>query len=383
MNWPVNLVAFEVNMKESTVFNNNNTAFRTGDYPLFLGQPLGTYDTKNRPYPKLFELYKQQKAQDWSEDEVPLHQSRIDFKTAPRSETDICLETLMWQWEADSRVSRNIFALLAPFITNNELGTAVLKQTEIEALHALTYSDIVFQCLEDGIAVMEKIKANHEVLRRSSLLDDIMEEVEKLGAMYRLGMEIDEEHLRQTLCKFMVCLLALEGIQFMSSFACTFALAERDLFMGVAQLVQKIMLDEILHSKIDFEIIRILREDPVWAESFRQCMGEIKIILDTVIETEEGWSDYIFSDGRAIVGLNSKLLKEWVYYCAKPMYDFLGIEFSFDVVTKNPLPLMDKWMEIDKQQNANQEQDNTQYLLNTLVDDAAEKIIKWDFFKYE
>lgn len=372
----------------STVFNHNNTAFRAGDYPLFLGQSLGTYDSINRPYPQLFELYKQQKAQDWSEDEVPLDQSRIDFKTAPRSETDICLETLMWQWEADSRLSRNIFALLAPFITNNELGTLVVKWTEIEQLHALTYSDIVRQCLEDGIAVMEKIKANQNVLKRSTLLDQLMEEVEQLGAVYRLDdklkaqldFDCSEETIRKALCKLMVCVTALEGIQFQASFACTFALAERDLFMGVAQLVQKIMLDEILHTKFDVEIVKILKADPVWGATIKECSGEIKAILDEIIDTEEGWSDYIFSEGRAIVGLNSKLLKEWTYWCAKPLYDFLEIPFDYPVITKTPLAYMDKWMAIDKQQNANQEQDNTQYLLNTLVDDAGEEPIKVEFF---
>lgn len=359
-----------------TVYNHGNKSYMTGAYPLFLGEPMGMYDSINRPYPEIFENYKQQKAQDWSEDEFPLAQSRIDFKTAPRSEVEIAIENILWQWEADSRVSRNIFTLLAPFISNTEFATAVLKQTEIEALHALTYSEIVRQCFDDGIALMQRVSENHEILRRSSTVDAIMTEVEILGAKKRLGMELDEEHVRQTLCKFMVSLLALEGVEFIGSFACTFALAERELFMGVAQLVQKIMLDEIVHSKLDLLAINILLADPVWFKSFQACLPEIKEILDTVIGNEERWADYIFSDGRAIVGLNSNLLKEWVYYCAKPLYDLLGIEFPFKVVLSNPLPYMDKWMAIDGQQNANQEQDNTQYLLNTLKDDAGSQEIK-------
>lgn len=367
-------------MASKTVYNNDNTSFRTADYPIFLGQPLGLYDSINMVYPKLFELYKQQKAQDWSEDEVPLHQSRIDFQTAPRSECEIAIENIFWQWEADSRVSKNILVLLAPFLSNNEASTAIQKQTEIESLHALTYSEIARNCFDDPQAMIERVKSNQEILKRCSPLDDIMDEIEILGAQKRLGIELDEEHLRQSLCKFMVAVMALEGIEFIGSFACTFALAERDLFMGVAQNVQKIMLDEILHTKIDLEILRILLEDPVWKQSFDNCKHEIKEILDSVMRNEEDWADYIFSNGRALVGLNAKLLKDWVYYCAKPLYDFLGVQYDFPVVLVHPLPYMDTWMNIDQQQNANQEQDNTQYLLNTLVDDAEDKPISWSYF---
>ncbi len=42
-------------------------------HPIFLGGERKTFDSLNKHYPKIFELYKQQKAQDWSEDEFPLN----------------------------------------------------------------------------------------------------------------------------------------------------------------------------------------------------------------------------------------------------------------------------------------------------------------------
>lgn len=50
----------------------------------------------------------------------------------------------------------------------------------------------------------------------------------------------------------------------------------------MAQLVQKIMLDEMLHSKGDFAIIDILLDDPAWEQSFLEIKGELKEILDEV-----------------------------------------------------------------------------------------------------
>ena len=52
-------------------------------HPIFLGCERKTFDSLNKRYPKIFELYKQQKAQDWSEDEFPFEQSRLDFESVP------------------------------------------------------------------------------------------------------------------------------------------------------------------------------------------------------------------------------------------------------------------------------------------------------------
>ncbi len=50
----------------------------------------------------------------------------------------------------------------------------------------------------------------------------------------------------------------------MASFACTFALDAQDKFQGIAQAVQKIMLDEILHTKIDIEVLKETLRDDEW-----------------------------------------------------------------------------------------------------------------------
>ncbi len=97
------------------VFNAENTAHKTGDYPLFLGQQMGLYDSIYKKYPALFDLYKAQKEQDWSEDEVELNQSITDFATCSKSTYDVMVQTLMWQWEADSVAAQAIICLFCTF----------------------------------------------------------------------------------------------------------------------------------------------------------------------------------------------------------------------------------------------------------------------------
>lgn len=354
------------------LFNTENTAHKTGDYPLFLGQRLGLYDSVTQPYPQLNQLRQSQKQQDWSEDEFDFTQSRQDFKTSSSSASDIMLQTIMWQWEADSVASQAIILLFSPFISNSELFGMMMKQSEIEVTHALTYSEIIRNCNPAPRNVIDDIMKNLDVLDRSEVIVTYMRELEILGARYRLGEELDLEVVRRAILRALFALIALEGIEFMASFACTFALAEQQLFLGIAQAVQKIMLDENLHTKMDFAVLDILLKDPVWRASFEAIKHEIKQILDTVIVKEQNWSDYIFSEGRAIIGLNSKLLMEWVLWNSVPIYEYFGIDCSYTKPVNDPLPWMYFWMNPGKQQNANQEQTNGDYQLNATVDDAQD-----------
>lgn len=355
------------------VINMNNQNYKTGKYPLFLGEGLGLYDSANVPFPELFNLYKKQKAQDWSEDEVSLDQSRKDFATCSKNNYDVMIKTLSWQWEADS-VARSIITLFAPFISNNELGTMMTKQSEIEVLHGLTYGEIVRQCIPNSNELFDEISKNQDISDRLGIIAQVFTDLQIAGAKYTLGMIEADDQLRLLLWKGIIALLGLEGIEFVSSFAATFSLAEQGLFVGAAKLIQKIMLDEVLHTHMDLAVINGLMSDPQWKKVFDDNKEEIKSIIDAVVEQEKAWSEYIFSEGRVILGLNELLLKDWVYYNAGPIYKKLKLDYDFVVPKNNPLPWMDTWLNPDLVMTANQEIQSTAYKINIMkqVDDNVE-----------
>lgn len=353
------------------VFNVNNTAHLTAQYPIFLGQQPALYDSVNKVYPRLFDLYKKQKAIDWSEDEINLQQSRVDMERCDPGSYDIMIKTLAFQWELDSVACRSIAPLLSPFISNSEYWAMIMKQSEIEILHALTYSEIVRQCVKNPTDVFDQVMKNEKVLYRAKKVLEVFNQIEILGAQYKLGLVTDMEHVRQRLLVTVAVLYALEGIEFMSSFAITFAYAEQDMFMGIAQLVQKIMADEQLHTMMDRETVRILLQDADWKKSFAAVKWEIKAVLDDILKQELSSNKYIFSEGRSLLGMNVGLLDEYNFHRAEPIYNELGIKFDWPSVKKNPLPWMANWMDIDSQQNANQEQDNNNYRLNSVISDLS------------
>ncbi|WNL63260.1 ribonucleotide reductase of class Ia (aerobic), beta subunit [Citrobacter phage Tr1] len=351
--------------------NLENTTYKTGFYPVFLGERLGIYDSINVTYPEMHRLYKLQKAQDWDENEMNLDQTRKDFTICSENNYDVMIKNLSFQWENDS-LAKSIITLFAPFLSNNEACAMMMKQSEIEVLHALTYSEIIRQCVPNPNEVIDQIMENSRIFDRMGVVEEVMSELFIAGHKYALGELEADDSLRLIILKGMIALIALEGIQFISSFSATFALAEQQLFVNACKLIQKIMLDEILHVKMDYEIIDALLKDPEWKKVYDENIDALTAILDTVIAQEEDWCDYLYSEGRVIVGLNAHLSKQWVYFNAAPIYRRLKMKHKFKAPKQTPLPWMDKWLNPDMIQAAAQEIQLTNYKLNSTNNDFDE-----------
>jgi len=360
-----------------TVFNNENTAWKGGVYTLFLGESPGLYDSVNVTYQEIFDLYKKQKQADWSEDEIDLTQSRIDMMICPPEIKDIMVKNLSLQWEADSIAARSIAPLFAPFITNSEYWAAILKVSEIEVLHALTYSEIVRQCIPDTKEIFESIMQNEELLGRLGPVADAFSALEVCGAKYKLGM-VNEEEAYPVVMEAVVALFCLERLQFMASFAATFAVVEQGYFQGIGKLVQKIMQDErFIHAELGKTAIGIELSTVRGAAWLNANYDKVEQMVDAVVAAEYRWAAYMFEDGRKVVGLNERLSIEWVNYNAQDVYDTLGIAKTVSTAKKSPLKIMDNWLDMNKTQNAQQEADSANYNLNIIVDDVGDEIINF------
>tara|TARA_R110002153_G_scaffold58217_4_gene159682 strand:+ start:3806 stop:4987 length:1182 start_codon:yes stop_codon:yes gene_type:complete len=366
-------------MKEITVFNNKGVAHKTGTYPLFFGEDPSLYDSINQPYPVLFTLMEKLKQLDWSQDDVDLTQTRMDLLRCDENTRKIMLFNLAYQWEIDS-IATSMAALLAPFITNSEYGHLVQRISENECLHSLTYSNIVRQCINDPQEVFDMVFKHKEVLTRANTVGRVLSDLKRVGAEYTLGLKSKEECAPYIL-KGEVAIYALERISFMSSFACTYALAEQEYFVGAARLVQKINMDEMIHYEAKRVVLQdILLKDGYWKEIFQDNKAEIQEILDEVTARELEWNSYLFSEGRQLVGLNEGLLNEWTRYNAQEVYDNLGMVQPFRKTVTDPLPwIAEDWLDLNKQQNANMESDATNYMVGAVSRDVTGTDLEMEF----
>lgn len=363
------------------IFNFDKTAQDYKETPLVLSkQEPGLFDTINKQYPEIWALYKRQKELDWDETEFNFSSAISDFETCDKSVYEVMIKTLAWQYEADSIFSRNIAPLFAPFISSSELWAAWLKVTEIEVLHAATYSEIIRNSFKNPDDVLKEILAVQEAHDRIGTVTKVMTEGAEASHKYALGMIENDQDLYN---KFMMMVLALylgERVQFMASFAITFALGETGLFQPVCKAIQKICQDEFeVHAQLDKVFLQYEFMTERGKQFLKDKKTEINDMITEVIQSEFDWTDYLFSEGRSIAGMNENILKEWVMFCAGDVIRVMGAEVPFDIPEKNPLKYMEHWINIGLIQPSPQEQDIAMYKINNVIRDDEDAEFDIDF----
>lgn len=356
----------------STVFNENNTGHLTGKYPLFLGEQRGLYDNVHLNHPRIFKLYAELKSIDWQHDELDLSQVKMDLMSVDPMTRDVMLLNLAYQWRADSAIGNSLSTLLQPFITNSEYAHAISRIAENENLHALTYSNIGRQCLPDPKELFDLVYKTEQVLGRATSAVKALEELDRVGCEYKLGLKTKDE-CRPYIFRGVAAIFILERISFMNSFAATFALGSQQLFVAAAKYVQKICQDEMIHFEIARYALQDMMKDPLFAETIEQEMPNVIKMVQETLDQELVWNKFLFSEGRSVVGLNQLKLDQWTKYNVQNVCDTLGMKLPFERILKDPLPwFASDWVDLNSHQNANMESANTNYALNTVVDDGSE-----------
>jgi len=340
--------------------------------PLFLGPEQGLFDTVNRHYPKIWSIYKTMKSLDWSEDEFDYTQCNLDFKNCPKSVYDMMIRTLAWQWQADSMASHSIAPLMAPFISDSSLWAAWQRISDNEVVHAATYSEIVRMSFDNPEHVLDSILTVKNSLQRLNTVEQIFSNLHSQSHRWALG-QCSADEAYESVFMAVVALLLLERVQFMASFAITFTICSSNLFQPIGKAVQKIAQDELeVHVELDKEILRTELATERGQQTFQRCRNWISVLCHEIVDSELAWTDYLFSEGRELVGVNAQMIKNWVLFNARDVFKFLDIETDLKLPRTNPLPHMDDWLNIARTQAAPQEQDNNQYKVGAVVrDDAA------------
>lgn len=362
----------------NTILNIEKTDY--GSTELFLGQAPGLLDTINKPHPEIWNLYKKMKSLDWDENEFDYSTCNQEFKTCSKSMYQAMIYNLAYQWEADTVASRSIASILAPFITSAELWAATMAIGTNEILHSTTYSEIVRNSFDNPDDVLNEILGVTESFQRLEPMARVFAEVYTVSHRYALG-EASKEQAYNALMKFYVALYCLERIQFVASFAVTFAFGEIGMFVPIAKAVQKICQDEFeVHAVLDKLIIQNELKTPRGASWLENNRTEISTIITSVVNSELAWSDFLGSEDRELPGMTSQKLRDFVLFNSQPVYANLGLVNPFNTITVNPLPFTEEWMNINAIQAAPQEEKgrNSAYLIGAIQPRNKDKIYDMD-----
>src|SRR5699024_5307528 len=306
---------------------------------LFMVEKQGLFDTINKHYPKIWELYKTQKSLDWDENEFDYNSCNADFKKADPSTYDMMIKTLAWQWEADSVASRAIAPVLAPFITSSELWAAWQRISDNEVIHAATYSEIVRNSFDDPSVILDEILKVEEAHERLSRVVKALDEAYIASHEYALGQIPNNQETYNKVFMMIVALYCMERIQFAASFAVTFAICDTGMFQPIGKAVQKIAQDELeVHAELDRIVLQLEMKTERGRTAFEQCKDDIVAMIEEVVDSELAWINYLFSEGRELVGMNADRLAAWTLYCAKDVYNALGLTTDkYQFPKENPL----------------------------------------------
>jgi len=163
----------------------------------------------------------------------------------------------------------------------------------------------------------------------------------------------------------------LEGIRFYVSFACSFAFGELKLMEGSAKIISLIARDENQHLVLTQNILNkwAAGDDPDMLKIAEEEQEVVTQMFKQAAEQEKDWADYLFRDG-SMIGLNDKLLKNYVEWITNRRMKSVGLKPIFDIPAKNnPLPWTEHWISSKGLQVAPQETEVESYLIGGIKQD--------------
>lgn len=354
------------------IFDTTKTVEDYTNVKLFNNGGVGLLDSINLRFTKVFDLYKEMKALDWDEQEFDHSQSLVDFKRVHADTSDIMIKNIAWQWETDSVASQIPFHIIAPYSPCSEIVAGELRINDNETIHAFNYSEIVKMSFDNPNEVLSSILKDVESFKRLGVVGGVLKDLQKRSAALSylgpVALGYSEINYVEDMMLFYFVMYVLERIQFMSSFGITFTICESGAFQSIGNSIKKICQDEFeVHCEFRLEILRNLIQGPFGKEVFEKLRPTFINIVKEVIQVDFDFIEWVFDGGKkSLVGTNMDIVKKWTLFnVAAVNSNFeLGLEDFYEMPRSNPMPHLDKWIDINKTQTANQETNNTQYKVN-------------------
>ena len=366
-----------------TVFNTEEV--NTKKQPMFFGKPLGVQRYDNFKYPVFDKLTTQQLGYFWRPEEVSLQKDRGDYQTLRPEQKHIYTSNLKYQIMLDSVQGRAPGMAFIPYCSLPELEACMEVWGFMEMIHSRSYTYIIKNVYPDASEVFDTIIKEPKILERAASVtesyDDFINEAQVWG-QGSLWRDMDKslntslpvlemKEVKRKLYRAVANVNILEGIRFYVSFACSFAFGELKLMEGSAKIISLIARDENQHLVITQSILNNWRkgDDPEMVEIMKEEEEWTYQMFDKCVNEEKKWAEYLFKDG-SMIGLNDKLLYQYVEWIANKRIRAIGLKQQYDIPAKNnPLPWTTHWISSKGLQVAPQETEVESYMVGGIKQD--------------
>ena len=365
-----------------TVFNTEEV--ETTKQPMFFGKPLGIQRYDNYKYPVFERLTTQQLGYFWRPEEVSLQKDRSDYQTLRPEQKHIFTSNLKYQVMLDSVQGRGPGMAFAPYCSLPELEGCMKVWEFMEMIHSRSYTYIIKNVYSDPSEVFDTILSDNRILERAQSVtqayDDFINSAHEYDQsnMWKEGWrgsylsESTIYELKRKLFRAVANVNILEGIRFYVSFACSFAFGELKLMEGSAKIVSLIARDENQHLVITQQILNKWRDgdDPDMKKIYKEEEPWFYKTFENAVNQEKLWSEYLFKNG-SMIGLNEKLLQQYVEWIANKRMKAVGLKPVYDIAQRaNPLPWTQHWISSKGLQVAPQETEVESYVVGGIKQDV-------------
>ena len=365
-----------------TVFNSEEVD--TKKQPMFFGKPLGVQRYDSFKYPVFDRLTTQMLGYFWRPEEVSLQKDRADYQSLRPEQKHIFTSNLKYQILLDSVQGRGPGMAFAPYCALPELESAMNVWQFMEMIHSKSYTYIIKNVYPDPSEVFDTILNDERILDRAKSVtrayDEFINEAQQWGQsnLWKDGWENTQakdysiNELKRKLYRAVANVNILEGIRFYVSFACSFAFGELKLMEGSAKIISLISRDENQHLVLTQNIMKnwINGDDSEMQQIAEEEKDNVITMFKNAVKEEKEWAEYLFKDG-SMIGLNDKLLSQYVEWIANKRMKALGLDPIYDQpLRNNPLPWTQHWISSKGLQVAPQETEVESYIVGGIKQDV-------------
>ena len=364
-----------------TVFNKEEVD--TKKQPMFFGQPLGVQRYDAFKYPVFDRLTTQMLGYFWRPEEVSLQKDRSDYQSLRPEQKHIFTSNLKYQILLDSVQGRGPGMAFTPYCALPELESAMNVWQFMEMIHSKSYTYIIKNVYPDPSEVFDTILNDERILDRANSVtrayDEFINEAHQWDQsnLWKDGWENTQtkdnslNELKRKLYRAVANVNILEGIRFYVSFACSFAFGELKLMEGSAKIISLISRDENQHLVLTQNIMKnwMNGDDPEMKQIAEEEKDNVITMFKNAVKEEKEWAEYLFKDG-SMIGLNDKLLSQYVEWIANKRMKALGLDPIYDQpLRNNPLPWTQHWISSKGLQVAPQETEVESYVVGGIKQD--------------
>ena len=347
--------------------------------PMFFGAEPNTQRFDQQKYPIFEKLNQQQLGFFWRPEEVSLQKDRNDFQQLSDEQKHIFTSNLKYQTLLDSVQGRGPCLAFLPFCSLPELESMLVAWDFSETIHSRSYTYIMKNVYPDPTAVLDTIVETPEIMARAETVTEAYDKFITYAHQYHLNGKGTLREMKKLLYLTLINVNILEGIRFYVSFACSFAFGELKLMEGSAKIISLIARDENLHLAVSQNIINNYRNkenDEEMLDIMKECEPLVYEMYDIAVQQEKAWATYLFKEG-SMIGLNDKLLNQYVEFMANKRMKAIGLKSVYDVSsTNNPLPWTQHWLNSRGLQNAPQETEIESYVVGGIKQDVETETFK-------